>query len=345
MNQQEIYALLIEHSTGMNELSLSMAIIEEDRVQTFYYDGERITGECPRIIYEIGSVTKTFTAALLMKLVSEGSIRLSDTIDRFLPEIAWKCDEAVPTILQLVTHTSGIGNDIDCSTEEAGRKLEKKLEGFTGDFEGDCIYGYLDEEDYLETLRTVNWADVSHEFQYSNIGITVLGIIIQRVTGKPYEEVMSRFIHEELGLAHTWLDMPREVPKGYSVALPVGVDQKEKNHWIWNHKIGMAAGGIYSTLEDMTVYVRTYLSNTPKYLEECHGNQLAYSEANHFGIAVTWIKEEDITWHNGATGSFHSFVGFLNNRKAAVVILENHHEANGISVDDIGKRILRDVKG
>ena len=82
-----------------------------------------------------------------------------------------------------------------------------------------------------------------------------------------YREVMSRFIHEELGLAHTWLDMPREVPKGYSVALPVGVDQKEKNHWIWNHKIGMAAGGIYSTLEDMTAYVRTYLSNTPKYLE------------------------------------------------------------------------------
>lgn len=349
MEKEELLQMLKMHGEGMKKLSLSMAIIYEDEIHKFYYDGENIIEEVPQLIYEIGSVTKTFTAALLMKLVSEGKIKLSDSIDRFFPEVKWNLDEfnrnvAVPTILQLVTHTSGMGNDIDCSTEEAGMKLEKKLMKFTGDFENDCIYGYLDEEDYIETLRAVNWDKVDHEFQYSNIGLSLLGIILQRVTGMTYDKAMQQYINEELGLKNTWLDIPRKVPEGYSIATPIGINQGEKDHWIWNRKIGMAAGGIYSSLEDMISYMKSYLTNTPKYLNDCHNKQLAYSDVNNFGIGVTWIKDGDITWHNGATGCFHSFVGFNKKHNMAVVILENHHEINEISIDDIGRKILALLK-
>ena len=111
MNREKILEMLKAHSNGMKDLSLSLAIIENGRIQCYYYNGESLTEEVPRLIYEIGSVTKTFTAALLMKMISEGMLNLSDSIDRYLPEVQWPNQTSVPTVLQLVMHTSGIGND------------------------------------------------------------------------------------------------------------------------------------------------------------------------------------------------------------------------------------------
>lgn len=85
MNREKILEMLKAHSNGMEDLSLSLAIIENGRIQCYYYNGEGLTEEIPRLIYEIGSVTKTFTAALLMKMISEGMLNLSDSIDRYLP--------------------------------------------------------------------------------------------------------------------------------------------------------------------------------------------------------------------------------------------------------------------
>lgn len=79
MNREKILEMLKAHSNGMKDLSLSLAIIENGRIQCYYYNGESLTEEVPRLIYEIGSVTKTFTAALLMKMISEGMLNLSDS--------------------------------------------------------------------------------------------------------------------------------------------------------------------------------------------------------------------------------------------------------------------------
>lgn len=344
VEKEALMEMLKEHSQDMKNVNLSMAIIDEDRTERFFYDGTTLSVEVPHLIYEIGSVSKTFLSSLLAKLMVEGKITLNDSIDIFLPEINWPEKAVVPTIQQLVTHTSGIGNDIDCSTKEAADDLKKRLQEFSGDFENDCIYSYLDEQDYIETLRTIDWATICHGFNYSNIGATILGLILERVTGTPFETLMQTYIQKELGLTHTWTDMPAELPVGYCLAKPYGTDQKEKKHWIWRHKIGMAAGGIYSTLDDMTAYMSDYLNNTPDYLQSCYHEQLVYSEAHHFGLGMMWIKEENIIWHNGATGCFHSFVGFRTDIKRAVVILENHHETNEMSIDVIGKKILNELR-
>jgi len=335
----DLIKMIKNHSNGMKNISLSIAIIT-DETKKYYFDGKDFTDQVPKFIFEIGSVTKTFTISLLQKIISEGKVSLTDTIDKYIPEIDWPVGVELPTIQQMVTHTSGIGNDIDCSTEEAGKDLEKRVADFKGDFENECIYGYLDEKDYIETLRTIDWGKVSHEFQYSNIGLTIVGIIIERIMGLPYEKLMLQFIRDELGMFNTWLDFPDKISKGNSLVTPYGIDQTEKNHWVWNHKIGMAAGGIYSTLEDMIIYLKHYMDNNPGYLKYCYQNQLAYSDTNHFGISMAWIKEDDIVWHNGATGCFHSFVGFKENSNKAVILLENHHELNETTIDVIGKKIL-----
>lgn len=339
ISSDDLIKMFKNHSKGMKHISLSVAIIS-DETKKYFFNGEELTEQMPAIIYEIGSVTKTFTVSLLQKIIYEGKVSLTDTIDKFIPEVDWPSGVELPTIRQLVTHTSGIGNDIDCATEEAGKDLEKRLASFTGDFEDECIYGYLDEKDYIETLRTIDWKTVSHEFQYSNIGLTIVGIVIERILGVSYEELMEQFIHDELGMYNTWLDIPSKIPNGYSLAIPYGIDQNEKNHWIWHHKIGMAAGGIYSSLEDMVIYLRHYIDNNPNYLEMCHQEQLAYSDVNHFGISMAWIKEGNIVWHNGATGCFHSFVGFKEDSNVGVVMLENHHGISEYNIDEIGKKIL-----
>lgn len=335
----EIIKMLKRHSEGMEALSLSMAVIEEGAVQRYFYDGQELSTDVPRLIYEIGSVTKTFTCSLLCKYLAEGRISLGDRIDQFIPGLDNGCE--YPTVLQLATHTSGLGNDIDCVSQLHRQELERRVRSFSGDYESECIYSFLTEEDYIETLRATVWDNVSHEFQYSNVGFAVLGMILAKVGGKSYGELMRDYIERELQLKETSLDMPVNSKSGLILAKPYGLDNKPKSHWVWKNRIGMAAGAVYSTLDDMIMYIGNYLRNSPDYLEQSYIKAHAFSDVNHFGVGLSWIKEENIVWHNGATGCFHSFVGFREDKKKGVVLLENHHERNEINIDVIGKEILK----
>ena len=324
-----------QHAFGMKHLQLAVALIDEDHVTRLTYNGDKRAQEVPSRVYEIGSVTKTFTAALLAKLLYEGVLRLEDTVDVYLPEL--RGYPHCPTILQLATHTSGLTNDLERSTPEAARALEKRMAVFSGDHEKDCVYQYITEDDVIDQVRFLQHADHGG-FLYSNIGYALLGSVLGKAGGVPYQTLMMDMIRHDLGLQHTWLDLPGGVP----VLAGMGTDNEIKGNWRWAGSGAMAAGAIYATLDDMISYIQRYIDNQPGWLQWTHHRVCAECTPQPFSIGLGWIKEGNLTWHNGGTGCFRAFVGFREDRPRGVVLLANCRERNSITVDTIGKRMLKE---
>lgn len=327
--------MLHRYAAGMKRLQLAVALIDEDHVTRLTYNGDKWNQEVPSLVYEIGSVTKTFTAALLAKLLYEGVLRLEDTVDVYLPEL--RGYPHCPTIFQLATHTSGLTNDLERSTPEAARALEKRMATFSGDHEKDCVYQYITEDDVIDQVRFLQHAD--HDgFRYSNIGYALLGIVLGKAGGASYQTLITDIIRHDLGLQHTWLDLPKDA----HVLPGIGTDNEIKGNWRWGNSGAKAAGAIYATLDDMISYIQRHMDNQPGWLQLTHKRAYAACTPHPFSIGLGWIKEGNLTWHNGATGCFQSFVGFREDRSRGVVLLANCRERNSVAMDTIGKYMLKE---
>ncbi len=334
-NFTKLNDMISRHAVGMKHLKLSLAIIKDSHVTKIIHDGSTWRCEVPHYIYEIGSVTKTFTASLLAKLLYAGRIHLEDTVEMYLPELS-ECPHC-PTILQLATHTSGLGNDINRSTADAEQDLATRMTSFSGDYESDCVYRYLSEEDIIDQVCMLDH-NARYGFRYSNIGYALLGIVLGRAGGVSYETLMMDLIRKDLHLQETWLGKPA---KG-CVLQGVGQDDSSKGNWLWDGSGAKAAGAIYSTLDDMVSYLKRHMVNQPEWLQQTHQQTYAACAPHEFSIGLGWIKEGNITWHNGSTGCFRSFVGFREDVPRGVVLLENCRERNHVTVDTIGKYLLQE---
>ncbi|WP_440957383.1 serine hydrolase domain-containing protein [Oceanicaulis sp. LC35] len=134
-------------------------------------------------LFDLGSVTKQFTAATVLRLVEEGALRLDDRLVRFFPDIPE--DKMDITVEQLLTHSSGLSDE-------------------TGGFEGRDADPYLSEDAFLAPL----WASPLNRqpgsgYEYSNAGYSVLAIIVERVSGEPFEAALRRLVLMPAGLQST----------------------------------------------------------------------------------------------------------------------------------------------
>ncbi|MGP6147630.1 serine hydrolase domain-containing protein [Jeotgalibaca sp. A122] len=256
-------------------------------------------------IYEIGSVTKTFTTALLFKSISEGKVSLDDSIDEYLdlPEKSY-----YPTIKRLVTHTSGYkGSYFEMPM------VANFLQG-KNDFNG--ISGTM----LINRLSKINLNDSDYSYRYSNFGMATLGAVLEQIHEEDYTALMNAFVREDLGLSNT------------KVSESSG---DLDNYWEWSESDAyIPAGGILSTITDMLAYVQTQLSNRLTYLSLAHepltdinaSSEMYQKMGIHMdAIGAGWMIDNgnNIIWHNGGTGNYNSYVGFDKDNQIGVVILSN----------------------
>ena len=136
----------------------------------------------PRTVFRIGSLTKQFTAAAVMRLVQEGRIALNDTIQRFLPTFPTRGHRA--TIRQLLAHTSGIRSWTSIEGWDSNRHAPQ-----------DSVVALIASQPF-DFPPGQRW-------QYSNSGYYLLGVILERVTGRPYDQVVRDMLAAPFGLADT----------------------------------------------------------------------------------------------------------------------------------------------
>ena len=257
-------------------------------------------------IYEIGSITKTFTASLISKAIDEGKIDLDDHIDKYidLPEKLY-----YPSLKRLVTHTSGYKGyyfDWQMATNSIHRQ-------------GNDFYGIKNER-VIKKLGKLKLDNKDYKFQYSNFGMSVLGNVLSSIYETDYTQLMNNYIANDLKLENTRISDGTGNLSGY---------------WNWETDDAyIPAGALTSTISDMLKYtelqisgVIPYISNTHEALAQVNATTKRYIKMNirmdQVGIGWMIDLKNNIIWHNGGTSDFNSYVAFDKNNKIGVVILSN----------------------
>ena len=199
-------------------------------------------------VYRIGSITKMFTALMLEQLVEAGKVHLSDPVEKYFPEIKavqGRFPDAAPiTLIQLATHTSGLGREPD--------NVDAATTGPVSDWENTLI----------AALPNLHYQfEPGTRFSYSNIGYAILGAALSRAAGEPYVDYVQKHIFEPLGMSHSAFERNTQLlphlAKGYELREPNG--QADSTTSQREHETGrgykVPNGAIYTTVGDLARFV------------------------------------------------------------------------------------------
>ncbi len=263
-------------------------------------DVESGESKTPDTVFRIGSITKQFTAAVILQLQEEGLLSITDTVDTIISDYP---SGDVIEIRHLLTHTSAIP---DWTFEDYEEFKEQ----------------HLTPSEMVDLFRDRPLASrPGSSFSYSNTGYLLLGLIIETVTGQPYAEVLDQRIFQPLGMvssAYGSSDLSEpNAATGYS-------DQYifEKAPFI-DMSLPHAAGAIVSTVGDLykwDVGLRSGAVLTQESLDEM---LTPYLESYAYGIIVTEEDGETTHHHDGRIPGFASSKSYLVNDDVLVILLSN----------------------
>jgi CubicO group peptidase (beta-lactamase class C family) len=277
-------------------------------------------------VFEIGSVTKVFTATLLADMVERGEVSLSDPISKYLPKTVKTPtrDGKEITLLDLATQTSGLPR---LPTNFAPKDPRNPY----ADYSVDQLYAFLSS--YTLTRG------IGEKYEYSNLGVGLLGHILALRAGTDYETLVRKRICQPLKMEDTKINLTAELQArlvtGHNPAL-IPVHN-------WDLPTLAGAGALRSTVNDMLKFVAANLGlKKSPLLAAMQRAQQSQRETGQpdLTIGLNWhiLKKFDseMIWHNGGTGGYHSFIGLDKKNRRGVVVLSN--SANDI--DDIGRHLL-----
>lgn len=338
--QRRIDGIVAPYLSRRRNLSIALGIIRRGEQHVLGY-GHEAAGETPPgdLIYEIGSVTKVFTASLLADLAREGVVRLDDPVRKFLPPgiRVPSFDGADITLEHLATHTSGLP------------RLPKNLK-ITGATRANPYANYSVDQMYafLSSFRLSRRPPAP--FAYSNLGYGLLGHALAAALGIGYEEAVRRRICVPLQMDDTRVELDaarrRRLRPGHSA--------RGKPVPNWDIPTLAGAGALRSTAHDLLKFMAANLGllRTPvaESLAICHQPRVAVDSRTHIGLG--WLISEfhghRLIWHNGATGGYSSYVGLIKEKGVGVCVLTNHSlsllAAVGLTsahADDIGRKVLQ----
>lgn len=260
-------------------------------------------------LFEIGSITKTFTANLLAQAVVDGSLKLSDPI----PVTYQKAGSTI-TYQHLTTHTSGIIAGIFPGFQSSNEFLP--FDGLTIP-----LFKKLYAETLLESLPGA-------KINYSNMGISLLGLILSESASKPYEALVAEKIFRPLGMMNSYFEVPESQVRKFSAGLIVNDEGnfQEIPHWELYKTAIDPAGGIVSNIGDMIKYARANLDPVNSTLSESialsHEPLVKYNDAGSW-FGMNWVLKPSsgIVWHNGRTYGFNSILVASKRKGQAIVAL------------------------
>ena len=261
-------------------------------------------------VYEIGSVTKTFTAAAVFQLCEQGKLRLDDKLGKFFPEYTVGADI---TIYQLLHMMSGIRREfLDNShglTE--GDTNNEAFENWKRYYRDD----YSDDELLAELFSAELDLEPGTGYQYSNVNYTLLAMIIEQVTGESYDEYIRKNIFDVCGMEHSssMADgdvtvVPDPIPAD---KYPFDINELSPEGYFGCQRTCRGAGDIHSCAADMLAFDRALIGG--KLLSEDSLAEMFKAEMmnNIFGYCCGWEYNETFGkgtyYHSGATHFFRVY--------------------------------------
>jgi CubicO group peptidase (beta-lactamase class C family) len=277
-------------------------------------------------IFEIGSATKAFTCILLQDMVECGKMKLDDPVAKYLPKSVHMPAHGGReiTLLDLATHTSA---------------LPRMPANFAPKDPRNPYSDYTVAQMYACLSACTLTRDIGSKYEYSNLGMGLLGHVIALKAGKSYEALVVERICRPLKMDSTRIHLDAKL----KARLAPGHTETLSPQANWDLPTLAGAGALRSTVNDLLRFVSANLgladtALTPT-LRKSHAVRFR-GAAPDLDMALGWhIGRKfgaDIIWHNGQTGGYHSFIGLAPTKRRGVAVLSNC--AN--SIDDIGLHLL-----
>jgi CubicO group peptidase (beta-lactamase class C family) len=278
-------------------------------------DGSAVTADT---FFEIGSITKTFTALVLATMVESGRVRLDTPVRDLLPAgvTVPARDGAEITLEHLSRHTSGLPRSPQPFAHDLWIAVIRRGNPYT-----------MDEESVLASLAGTRLRHRPGDGHgaYSNLGVGLLGIALRRAAGaSSYEALVSDAVLLPLGLTDTVVRL--EPDQALRLAQGHGMRQRRVEAWYLDGLAG--AGALRSTAPDLLRYLRAQAKpDSTSMAEAIRLTHQLREPARRQTFGLGWMRTElptgDLWWHNGSTGGFRSFAGFSPDRGRAAAVLVN----------------------
>ena len=296
----QLFDRLLEKNKGMGSLVLAKdGVVLYSR--SFGY--RQITENDKKLLtadteYRIGSITKMYTAVMIFQLVEEGKLRLTDTLDKFFPQIP---NASRITIAQLLSHRSGIP---DLQVDEGW---------------------YLQPRTQDEILTTIAKGQPQFEpdtkTAYSNTGYNLLGYIVEKVDGKSYSDALKERITSKIGLKDTYVGTGQSDPeKNEAIAY------KYIGGWVEGSEPDLSipggGGSILSTPTDMTIFIKA-LFDLKLVSQESLNQMMVQRDGEGMGIHAFTFADRTVYGETGGSGSSGAWLNYFPEEKLAIAYTTN----------------------
>lgn len=327
---------LMEDSLATGRLVSLTAEIRWDGEVVFsksygFADLEQDVKASPDGLYAIGSITKSMTAYCVFNLVKEGKLKLSDRLSDLLPDYPGPGGQA--TVLQLLTHTSGIP-----------------------DYAGDSAPDLYGDPTRLRSEQEVVALFANHpavfkpgeHWQYSNSGYFLLGLIIEKVTGRRYDDVVHDMLLTPFGLTHILMGYRTPLMKNRVRGYTHAEDGQLQNAPVYDATSALAAGGYQASVGDLARYIEMLFSD--KVSPAIHTLMLDQATLND-GTPITYrpgaleasnLQGHRTFSHGGGIWGFHAYVSYMPEDKLAIGLMTNTDDGS-VPLSDLNRQIARIV--
>ena len=280
-------------------------------------------------VFEIGGLSKVFTAGLIEVLVESKQLSYADKVNTYLPSEQQNPRMEELTIMDLVLHTSGLPK----RPSMFGKKEKER----------NNPYKYYTKEDLIQFYtHYVPKESIGDQFRYSHTNYALLEVLLEAKFKISYENLLQEYLLDILKMDDTYVEETEHrnarLSKGYNRA---GIDASP-----WVFKSFGGSEGIKSNVEELTYFVRASMGISNTFLDHILPNThkiqatTNYNKDIHLGKAWHVIDQKSkfaIRMHTGTTGGHKSFVAFVDETKTGVVILSN----SSLGTEDLGMLILR----
>jgi CubicO group peptidase (beta-lactamase class C family) len=331
---------LIEHGVAQSKVTgLSIALVDDQRVvwsQGFGFANlERKTPATADTLYRVGSISKLFTGTAAMQLAERGLLDMDQPVQKVLPDFAplTRQPQAAITPRQLMTHHSGLPRD--------------KFQGFQTSTPAPFseLVGYLNQTPVAYPS--------GHAFNYSNLGISLLGNAVQNASGTPFVQHLQQAVLAPLGMADSSFSTGPSTSERMSLGYQQGAAQKE-----WPLR-DVPAGGLNASATDLARFMSMVFANgqsgdqqilKPETVAEMLRPQNSAVPLDlNFSFGLGWMLSTlgksslhnagPVAHHAGALGMFRSQLYVLPQHKLGIVVLANSDSAMGL-VDRVATEAL-----
>ncbi|WP_041616210.1 serine hydrolase [Spirosoma linguale] len=296
--------------------ALSIGVINNGKTN-FYNFGTVQPGQnqlpTSSTFYEIGSITKTFTGALLAQAVLAGKVKLEDDIRRYMAGTYPNLDyQGQPIrLVHLLNHSSGLPFSLprkpaSFTTLSDSIAFEKQRRAYT-------------PKDFFRDLQKVNLDTVPGiKLSYSNSAAQLLGYILEGVCQQSYEQLIQRYISHPLGMHHTYTHPSKSHQvRGYNgkgKVMPYFLVQE------------LAAGGMYSTTADLLRYAQWHMDESNPLVKMTH--QPTWGDIRYYAMGLNWQMDDKTprprrVFQSGGTQGFSSYLLIYPDQQRGIVLLTN----------------------